>query len=129
MILAELSQHNKPKHKMYVDKTFINLATNASAVNDNLALQHGNDLDILASTLAVIQDGYVNIVPILNASRRSKYIPISQEERGAGVVKEVIQHSTNLKTQPNINIIIGQMARNLAENLFRRIIIKWRPSL
>lgn len=71
-----------------LDKT-VSLVTVASPIDQNLALL---DVDehLSAESLAVIHEGYVNVIPILNTSRRSKYVPLSQGvDRGKGHIKQV----------------------------------------
>ncbi|GJQ75849.1 hypothetical protein Trydic_g17917 [Trypoxylus dichotomus] len=71
-----------------LDKT-VNLVTVATPLDQNLALL---DVDehLSAESLAVIHEGYVNVIPILNTMRRSKYVPLSQGcDRGKGSIKQV----------------------------------------
>lgn len=77
------------KLMMYKHEKSIGLVTVASPLNQNLALL---DVDehLSADSLAVIHEGYINVIPILNPSRRSKYVSLSSgDQRGCGIVKEV----------------------------------------
>lgn len=74
---------------MYQLEKTINLVTIATPLNNNLALL---DVDehISADTLAVINGGYINVIPILNPIKRAKYVSItSGEQRGKERVTEV----------------------------------------
>lgn len=75
---------------MYKYYRTVGLATIASPINHNLALL---DVDehLTADTLAVIHGGYINVIPISNATRHSKYVSLlSGPGRGNGTVKEVL---------------------------------------
>lgn len=70
------------------DRSLI-LVTIPSPVKRNLALL---DVDehLNAETLAVVHDGYMNIIPVLSTTRRAKYVSLlNGSSRGTGVVKEV----------------------------------------
>lgn len=74
---------------MYKYDRSLTLVTAPSPRKRNLALL---DVDehLNADSLAVIHDGYMNIIPLLNPSRRAKYVSLlSGTDRGNGLVKEV----------------------------------------
>ena len=75
---------------MYKFDRTVNLVTVASPYNQNLTLL---DVDehLSADSLAIVHAGYINVVPILNTTRRSKYVPLHDGcERGKGEIKQVI---------------------------------------
>lgn len=75
---------------MYKYEKSVGLVTVASALNQNLALLDADE-HLTADSLAVVHEGYVNVIPILNpAARRAKYVALaSDDRRGSGQIKEV----------------------------------------
>lgn len=74
---------------MYTLEKSINLVTGASPINNNLALLDVDE-NICADSLAVVNGGYINVIPILNPIRRSKYVSITTgEKRGKEQITEV----------------------------------------
>lgn len=75
---------------MYKSDKTVGLVTVASPINQNLALLDVDEC-LSADSLAVIHESYVNIVPIVNTERRTKYLSLSGgDRRGIGTIKEVI---------------------------------------
>ena len=52
----------------------LTLVTNASAVTNNLTVQF-DPLTMKALTVAVIHEGYINVIPVHNVDMRARYIP------------------------------------------------------
>lgn len=74
---------------MYKPDKALGLVTVASPIHQNLALLDVDEC-LSADSLAVIHESCVNIIPILNTKRRSKYIALSDgDRRGEGIIKEV----------------------------------------
>ncbi|KAJ9585110.1 hypothetical protein L9F63_020550, partial [Diploptera punctata] len=59
---------------MYERNVTLTLVTNASALANNLAVQFV-PLTMKALTVAVIHEGYINVIPVHNVDMRSRYIP------------------------------------------------------
>ncbi|XP_069697536.1 WD repeat-containing protein 54-like [Periplaneta americana] len=76
---------------MYERSEMLTLVTNASAVGNNLTIQFSPQTK-KALTVAVIHDGYINVVPICNTEIRAKYIPcIERGTRPRTVITSVTQ--------------------------------------
>lgn len=70
------------------DKT-ITLVTIASPLNQNLALLDVNEY-VISDTLAVIHEGFVNVIPILDSDKRCKYVGVnSSKTKGKSSIKQV----------------------------------------
>ncbi|KAK9887358.1 hypothetical protein WA026_022027 [Henosepilachna vigintioctopunctata] len=73
--------------KYYLQNNTVGLVTNASYLNQNLALLNTDDY-FKADCLAVAHEGYINYIPLVNAMRRCKYVPICAGcDRGKGIIK------------------------------------------
>lgn len=74
---------------MYTYDKTITLVTCASPVQNNLALLDVDEY-LSAEALAVIHEGYINVIPIRNPEQRCKYVPLfNGKRRGEGFVKQV----------------------------------------
>lgn len=72
----------------HLEKT-LNLVTIATPIDNNLALLDVDE-NVSADTLAVINSGYVNVIPILNPIKRAKYVSAGTgEQRGKARITEV----------------------------------------
>lgn len=75
---------------MYQVESVLSLVTVPSAIENNLALLDLKE-HVSADSLAVVNGGHINVIPILNATRRAKYVSItSGERRGKERITEVI---------------------------------------
>jgi hypothetical protein len=59
---------------MYERNRTLTLVTNASAIGNNLSVQFVPHTK-RAHTIAVIHEGYINVVPVYSSETRAKYIP------------------------------------------------------
>ncbi|KAL3269785.1 hypothetical protein HHI36_008845 [Cryptolaemus montrouzieri] len=77
----------KKEEEFYEYNHTIGLVTNASYMNQNLALLNTEDY-YKADSLAVAHEGFINYIPLVNTMRRCKYVPICVGcDRGKGIIK------------------------------------------
>lgn len=74
---------------MYKFDKKIPLVTIPSAINQNLALLDQDEF-IIADTMAVIHNSFINVIPILNTKRRARYLSITTgDKRNQEVITQV----------------------------------------
>jgi hypothetical protein len=59
---------------MYERNRVLGLVTSASAIANNLSVQFVPQTK-MAHTVAVIHEGYINVIPVYSSEIRAKYIP------------------------------------------------------
>ena len=82
---------------MFERNMTLTLVTNASALTNNLAVQF-DPLTMKAIAIAVIHEGYINVIPVNNAEMRSRYIPcVESGSRPRHVSTTVTQVSDHME--------------------------------
>jgi hypothetical protein len=88
---------------MYERNRTLTLVTSASAIGNNLCVQFVPETEN-ALTVAVIHEGYINVIPVYNSEMKAKYIPcVESGTRPRHISTSVIQVSLNCSFACYIN--------------------------
>lgn len=80
IILESIFKMERNDKLVYVFDKNIPLVTVASDLDQNVSLLEVDE-NVVADTLAVIHESFVNIIPILHPHRRARYVSITSSEK------------------------------------------------